>query len=56
MKIAIKLLETGADVNAAPAIVNGLTALDGAAERGRSDMVEMLLSAGAGEGSSCTSI
>ena len=34
-------------MNAAGAISNGRTALDGAAEHGRLDMVQMLLNAGA---------
>ena len=45
--IARKLLDLGADVNQAPAIENGRTALEGAAEYGRIDMLQMLLNEGA---------
>lgn len=47
MKIALQFLEAGADVNAAAAKYYGRTALDGAAEHGRLDMVQLLLNAGA---------
>ncbi|KAK2051780.1 hypothetical protein LY76DRAFT_470800, partial [Colletotrichum caudatum] len=41
------LLERGADVNAPPAAEEGRTAIEGAAEHGRLDMVRFLISAGA---------
>jgi ankyrin repeat protein len=41
------LLEYGADVNALGAKPDGRTALEGAAEYGRIDMVQLLLNAGA---------
>jgi ankyrin repeat protein len=45
--IAYLLLKHGADVNAAAAEVDGRTALEGAAEHGRVDMVQLLFNAGA---------
>jgi ankyrin repeat protein len=47
IKVFFLLIDHGAKVNAAPAVKNGRTALDGAAEHGRLDMVHMLLQAGA---------
>jgi ankyrin repeat protein len=46
-EIAIVLLDAGADVNAPGSCINGRTALEGAAERGRIDIVQWLLNAGA---------
>ena len=46
--IACKLLSLGADPNAPASKVNGRTALEGAAEHGRLDMVKVLLNGGAG--------
>ncbi|KAK5049042.1 hypothetical protein LTR84_005464 [Exophiala bonariae] len=45
--IAVVMVEKGADINAAPAKVGGRTALEGAAEHGRIDMLQFLLNAGA---------
>jgi ankyrin repeat protein len=45
--IAYLLLKHGADVNAPAAEVNGWTALEGAAEHGRVDMIQLLFNAGA---------
>lgn len=45
--IAEMLLNANADVNAAAARNDGRTALEGAAEHGRIDMVQLLLNAGA---------
>ncbi|OCL09079.1 hypothetical protein AOQ84DRAFT_269706, partial [Glonium stellatum] len=45
--IVCLLLNHGADVNAAPARFGGRTALEGAAEHGRVDVLRLLLSAGA---------
>jgi ankyrin repeat protein len=42
------LLKAGADVNASPAYIEGRTALEGAAENGRLDLVQLLLNAGVG--------
>ena len=44
--IARILLEAGWDVNASRAVLNGRTALEGAAEHGRLDMVQLLLNVG----------
>ncbi|KAL3462751.1 ankyrin repeat-containing domain protein [Aspergillus heterothallicus] len=44
-KMALRLLESGADVAAAAAPHEGRTAIDGAAERGRRDMIQLLLNA-----------
>jgi ankyrin repeat protein len=41
------LLDRGADVDAWPSSVKRLTAIEGAAEHGRLDMVQLLLNAGA---------
>jgi ankyrin repeat protein len=41
--IANELIQRGANVNAAPLGKNGRTALEGAAEHGRLDMVQLLL-------------
>jgi ankyrin repeat protein len=41
------LLQMGADVNARLAIKEGRTAIEGAAEHGRLDIVQLLLNAGA---------
>ncbi|KAL2883481.1 hypothetical protein SGCOL_001163 [Colletotrichum sp. CLE4] len=41
------LLERGADINAPAAAENGRTAIEGAAEHGRLDMVQFLLDNGA---------
>jgi ankyrin repeat protein len=46
--IAYLLLKHGADVNAPAAEVAGRTALEGAAEHGRVDMVQLFFNAGAG--------
>lgn len=43
MKIAIFLLENGALINAPAALVEGQTALQGAVEHGRLDMIYLLL-------------
>jgi ankyrin repeat protein len=43
------LIENGAEVNALPALKDGRTTIDGAAEHGRLDIVQMLLNAGATE-------
>jgi ankyrin repeat protein len=40
------LIEKGADVNGLPAVKDGRTAIEGAAEHRRLDMVQMLLNAG----------
>jgi ankyrin repeat protein len=45
--IAYLLLKHGANVNAPAAEVDGRTALEGAAEHGRIDMVQLLFNAGA---------
>jgi ankyrin repeat protein len=45
--IACLLLEKSAEVNAPPAIKEGRTALEGAAEHGRIDMLQLLLNRGA---------
>jgi ankyrin repeat protein len=42
------LLKAGAHVNASPAYIEGRTALEGAAEHGRLDLVQLLINAGAG--------
>ncbi|KAF4440928.1 ankyrin repeat-containing protein, partial [Fusarium austroafricanum] len=47
LDIAHLLLENGADTNAAPANIKGRTALEGAAEHGRIDIVQLLNNAGA---------
>jgi len=47
INIALLLIEREAAVNATPALKDGRTAIDGAAEHGRLDMVQMLLNAGA---------
>lgn len=47
IKLVTLLSDRGADLNAEPAIKNGRTALEGAAEHGRLDMVYLLLNAGA---------
>lgn len=44
-ELAVRLLERGADVSAPAAPRNGRTAIDGAAERGHFDMVQLLLNA-----------
>lgn len=41
------VLKAGTDVNAVPAQKHGRSALEGAAEHGRLDMVQLLLNAGA---------
>jgi ankyrin repeat protein len=41
------LLDADVEVNAEPAAIDGRTALDGAAEHGRLDMVQLLLNLGA---------
>ncbi|KAI2627703.1 ankyrin repeat-containing domain protein [Hypoxylon sp. NC1633] len=43
LRIALILLEAGADINAAPSSGSGRTALEAAAERGRLDMAYLLL-------------
>jgi ankyrin repeat protein len=45
--LAKLLINHGADVNAWPSVVEGRTAIEGAAEHGRLDMVQLLLNAGA---------
>lgn len=45
--IALLLLEKGADVNAPAAKFHGRTALEGAVEHGRIDMLKLLHNAGA---------
>ncbi|PMD52264.1 uncharacterized protein K444DRAFT_513358, partial [Hyaloscypha bicolor E] len=45
--LAKLLLEKGAEVNAAPSLIEGRYAIEGAAEHGRLDMVQLLLNAGA---------
>jgi ankyrin repeat protein len=47
MKLVILLLEKGADVNAPASPQEGRMALDGAAEHGRLDTVQLLLTFGA---------
>lgn len=44
---ALQFLKAGADVNAVATFLDRRTALDGAAEHGRLDMIQMLLNAGA---------
>lgn len=44
--IAIMFLDTGAEVNAQAVVQHRRTALEGAAEHGRLDMVQLLLNAG----------
>jgi ankyrin repeat protein len=45
--LAKLLLDKGADANVAPSLVEGRYAIEGAAEHGRLDMVQLLLNAGA---------
>jgi ankyrin repeat protein len=47
IKVAMLLLDWGADPNGDSAFKDGRTALDGAAEHGRLDMVQFLLNVGA---------
>lgn len=47
VNITIALIKAGADVNARPAVVSGRAAIDGAAEHGRLDTVQLLRNAGA---------
>lgn len=47
MGIAYLLLQNGAEVDAEGAEIDGRTALEGAAEHGRIDMVQLLLNHGA---------
>ena len=46
MRIVRLLLDRGADIHAAPAVVNGRTALEGAAEYGRVSVLNILLAEG----------
>jgi ankyrin repeat protein len=45
--LAKLLLDKGAEVNASPSLIEGRYAIEGAAEHGRLDMVQLLLNAGA---------
>ncbi|KAI1359794.1 ankyrin repeat-containing domain protein [Xylaria arbuscula] len=47
MEVARSLLEYGGDVNGLPARIHGRTALEGASEHGKLDMVQLLLENGA---------
>jgi ankyrin repeat protein len=48
INVAVALIQRGADVNAPSLIYYGKTAMEGAAENGRLDMVQLLINAGAG--------